>query len=121
MRKEGRCGQDDHGRVDCPAHAHRKERVEELIAQTLFDNLLALAFEMHGLDDLGVQEEVVGHNDRAYEGDNPALGTLVGARHEHRHRYCCHDDAAGTHGQSKEHLERDRTAQDFGHGGGDRG
>lgn len=54
VRKEGRCGQDDHGRVDCPAHAHRKERVEELIAQTLFDNLLALAFEVHGLDDLGV-------------------------------------------------------------------
>ena len=65
MRKEGRCGQDDHGRVDRPAHAHRKERVEELVAQTFLDNLLALAFEVHGLDDLGVQEEVVGHNDRA--------------------------------------------------------
>ena len=65
MRKEGRCGQDDHGRVDRPAHAHRKERVEELVAQTFLDNLLALAFEVHGLDDLGVQEEVVRHNDRA--------------------------------------------------------
>ena len=56
VRKEGRCGKDDHGRVDCPAHAHRKERVEELVVQTFFDNLLALAFEVHGLDDLGVQK-----------------------------------------------------------------
>ena len=63
-RKEGRCGQDDHGRVDCPAHAHRKERVKELVAQTLLDNLLALAFEVHGLDDLGVQKEIVRHDDR---------------------------------------------------------
>ena len=65
VRKEGRCGQDDHGRVDRPAHAHRKERVEELVAQTFLVNLLALAFEVHGLDDLGVQEEVVRHNNRA--------------------------------------------------------
>ena len=28
-------------------------------------------------------------------------------------------DAAGAYGQAKEHLKRDRTAQDFGHGGGD--
>ena len=88
MRKEGRCGQDDHGRVDRPAHAHRKERVEELIAQTFLDNLLALAFEVHGLDDLGVQEEVVRHNDRAWDtydnrgragghtGRDPACGGL---------------------------------------------
>ena len=161
MRKEGRCGQDDHGRVDCPAHAHRKERVEELIAQTLFDNLLALAFEVHGLDDLGVQKEVVGHNDRAqdthdnrgragghagrnpacgglrpvdldqrklgqkresyhaHEGNDPPLGALVGARHEHRHRCRRHDDAACAHGQPKEHLKGNRATQDFGHGGGD--
>ena len=44
---------------------------------------------------------------------------LVGVRHEHRHRYCRHDDAARAHGQPKEHLKGNRAAQDFGHGGGD--
>ena len=40
---------------------------------------------------------------------------------EHGNRCRRHDDAAGALGQAKEHLERDRAAQDFGHGGGDRG
>ena len=44
---------------------------------------------------------------------------LVGVRHEHRHRYCRHDDAARTHGQPKEHLKGNCAAQDLGHGGGD--
>ena len=74
-RKQQRHGKDgracrtqnggERGRCDGEVVYDNAVRVEELVAQTLLDNLLALAFEVHGLDDLGVQEEVVGHNDRA--------------------------------------------------------
>ena len=57
----------------------------------------------------------------AHEGDDPAFGAFVGACHEHGNRCRRDDDAAAAYGQAKEHLKRDCTAQDFGHGGGDRG
>ena len=75
-----------------------------------------------GLRPVDLDQRKLGQKRESYhadEGDDPALGTLVGVRHEHCHRCRGHDDAAGAHGQSKEHLERDRAAQDLGHSGGD--
>ena len=57
----------------------------------------------------------------AHKGNDPALGTLVGAREQHRSRGRRHDDAAKVQWQAKQHLERNPAAENLGHGRGDGG
>ena len=54
VREERRGGEYHHRRVYRPADPHGEERVEELVAQSLADDLLALLLVVDALDHLGV-------------------------------------------------------------------
>ena len=57
-------GHDDHGAVDCPAGSHAGQRVQKLIFELFFDDVVTLCVPLAALDDFGMQEDVVRHDDR---------------------------------------------------------
>ena len=61
-------GDQDHGAVDAPADDHGDERVGELVLELTADDRLVAQVPLPALDDLRVQEDVVGHDHGAEHG-----------------------------------------------------
>ena len=112
-RIEGRGGQQDHGRVDGPAHQHGEQGVQELVAQLVADDLVVVQVPLPALDDLRVQEQVVGHDhgpEHAHDhghgpvreaGGHPAQGGLAPVHVDHGQLH--HEGYADERDQADDH------------------
>ena len=82
LLEKGCRSEDDHCGVDGPAYDHGEEGIGKLILEPLLHDCLAPAFEVLALNDLGVQKEVMGHNNSAEDAHDNGTGTCGKRRHD---------------------------------------
>ena len=88
VREEGTGRQQYHGGIDGPAHDHGEEGVDELVFQHVADARVALEMNLTALHDLGMQEEIVGHDhgaQHAHDDEQRPLGHRWHERAAHGH------------------------------------